>query len=73
MTDTQEQTDGHTKGLYAVEFISSHKGGQHTNGPDYGVVRVTDGDGNAVEVQTRPRLHAHQAKELAISVLELLA
>jgi len=57
---------------YAIEFISSHKGGQHTNGPDYGVVRATDVDGNAVEVQTRPRRHAHEARELAITLLELL-
>ena len=57
---------------YAFEFISSHKGGQHTNGPDYGVVRVTDMDGNAVEVRTRPRRVGHQARELAISLLDLL-
>lgn len=57
---------------YTVEFISSHKGGQHTNGPDYGVIRVSDFDGNAVEIQTRPRRSGHQAREMAFALLGLL-
>jgi hypothetical protein len=59
-------------GPYAVEFITSHKGGQHTNGPDYGVIRVTDTDGNAVEIQTRPTRRPAEARETAITLLELL-
>lgn len=55
-------------------FISSHKGGQHTNGPDYGVVRCEHGlTGNAVEIQTHSRMRQHQARDLAISLLELAA
>lgn len=55
-------------------FITSHKGGQHTNGPDYGVLRCEHGlTGNAVELQTTPRLRQHQAREIAVTLLELAA
>lgn len=53
-------------------FISSHKGGQHTNGPDYGILRCEHGlTGNAVEIQTHSRLRQAEARELAMALLEM--
>lgn len=53
-------------------FITSHKGGQHTNGPDYGVVRGEHGlTGNAVEIQTRPGMYQHLVRDLIVTLLEM--
>ena len=56
-------------------FVSSHaKGGQHTNGPDYGIVTgQCDLLGLRVEVQTFQRLNQHKARDLIISLMELAA
>ena len=56
-------------------FVSSqNKGGQHTNGPDYGIVTgQCDLLGLRVEVQTFQRLNQHKARELIISLMELAA
>lgn len=53
-------------------FISSHKGGQHTNGPDYGVVTAEhELAGVKVEIQTNSRVRSRDARELARNLIEL--
>lgn len=54
-------------------FISSHaKGGQHTNGPDYGIVTVEDElAGIKIEIQTHSRFRSSEARDLAVSLIEL--
>lgn len=53
-------------------FISSRKGGQHTNGPDYGVVTAEHGlAGVKVEIQTSRQLAPHKARELASTLVEM--
>lgn len=55
-------------------FVSSHKGGQHTNGPDYGVVTgECELLGLRIEVQTFQRLNQHKARDLIISLIECAA
>lgn len=58
--------------LIKYGFISSHKGGQHTNGPDYGVVTAEhELAGVKVEVQTCSRLGPHKARMLCQDLVEL--
>lgn len=53
-------------------FASSHKGGQHTNGPDYGtVVAEHEVAGVKVEIQTSRRFGPHEARELESSLISL--
>lgn len=53
-------------------FISSHKGGQHTNGPDYGVVTAEhEVAGVRVEIQTCHRTQPHKARMLAGTLVEM--
>lgn len=53
-------------------FISSHRGGQHTNGPDYGVVTAEhELAGVKVEIQTSRRLDPHKARALAGTLVEM--
>lgn len=48
------------------------KGGQHTNGPDYGVVTAEHGPaGMKIEVQTGPRFGPHKARMLCQDLIEL--
>lgn len=55
-------------------FVSSHKGGQHTNGPDYGVVTgQCDLLGLRVEVQTFSRFGPYKARELILNLMEIAA
>jgi len=54
-------------------FISSHKGGQHTNGPDYGVVQCEHGlTGVVVQIQTRSGFGPHKARDLCMDLIELV-
>ena len=56
-----------------LSFISSHvKGGQHTNGPDYGKVTVRSPEGVYLEIQTHPTLPSHLARQLAIEAVECI-
>lgn len=53
-------------------FISSHKGGQHTNGPDYGIVTAEhEAAGVKIEIQTCPRVQPHKARLLAGTLVEM--
>ena len=53
-------------------FISSRRGGQHTNGPDYGIVTTEhEAAGVRVELQTCPRIHPHKARLLAETLVEM--
>lgn len=53
-------------------FITSHKGGQHTNGPDYGIVTAEhELAGVRVSVQTAPRFGPHKARMLCQDLIEL--
>nr|MCB7500353.1 hypothetical protein [Enterobacter roggenkampii] len=53
-------------------FISTHKGGQHTNGPDYGTVTAEhEVAGVRVEIQTSRRLDPHKARALAGTLVEM--
>lgn len=56
-------------------FLSSHRrGGQHTNGPDYGVVTAeSEVLGVRVEIQTHSRLGPHKARLMAESLIEIAA
>jgi len=59
--------------LIVFGFRSSHaKGGQHTNGPDYGIVT---GDceisGVKVEIQTRPGFGPLKARDLIEMLIDL--
>ena len=64
MTDIRSQVE--------FTFLTSHKGGQHTNGPDYGVIRCEHGlTGVVVEIQTRSRFGPHKARELCLTLIEL--
>ena len=57
-----------------VEFtwLTSRRGGQHTNGPDYGVMRCEHGlTGVVVEIQTRSRMNQHKARDLCLVLIEL--
>lgn len=58
---------------YVFGFISSHaKGGQHTNGPDYGKVTIRhDLAGIYMEVQTHSRLGPHKARDLGVTLVEM--
>lgn len=57
---------------YVFGFISSHKGGQHTNGPDYGKVTIRhDLAGIYIEVQTHSRMTPHKARDLGVTLIEL--
>ena len=54
---------------YTVSYVSdTHgRGGQHTNGPDYGVYRCEhEATKTAVEVHSYQARGAHKARELAI-------
>lgn len=51
---------------------SSHKGGQHTNGPDYGtVVADHEAAGVKIEIQTSRRFGPHKSRELAEALIGL--
>lgn len=53
-------------------FISSNKGGQHTNGPDYGVVTAEhELTGVRIEIQTRNRFGQHAARTLAAALIDI--
>ena len=53
-------------------FLSSHRGGQHTNGPDYGAVTAKhELAGVRVEIQTSQRLNPYKARELAATLVEM--
>lgn len=54
-------------------FRSSHeRGGQHTNGPDYGVVTgECELTGVKVEIQTGPHLRSHKARNLIEALIAL--
>ena len=56
-------------------FITSRgKGGQHTNGPDYGKVTAeNEAFGIRIEIQTCSSFGQHKARDLAASLLELAA
>ena len=59
--------------LIVFGFRSSHgKGGQHTNGPDYGVVTGTcEISGVRVEIQTRSGFGPHKARDLIETLIAL--
>lgn len=60
------------EGVITLGFISSHKGGQHTNGPDYGTVTAEhEAAGVRVEIQTSRRLDPHKARALAGTLVEM--
>ncbi len=53
-------------------FISNHKGGQHTNGPDYGIVTAEhELAGLKVEIQTSRQMPQHKARTLAGTLIEM--
>jgi len=53
-------------------FISSRLGGQHTNGPDYGIVTAEhEAAGVKVEIQTCPRVQPHKARLLAETLVQM--
>lgn len=53
-------------------FISSHRGGQHTNGPDYGIVTAEhELAGVKVEIQTSCRMPPHKTRTLAGALIDL--
>lgn len=53
-------------------FITSHKGGQHTNGPDYGTVTAEhELAGVKVSVQTSRRFGPHKARTLCAALVDL--
>lgn len=53
-------------------FISSHRGGQHTNGPDYGIVTAEhELAGVKIEVQTSRRFRMHEARALCTALVDL--
>lgn len=53
-------------------FISSHRGGQHTNGPDYGVFTAEhELAGVKVEIQTCARMTQHKARDLCRCLVQL--
>lgn len=58
---------------YVFGFISSHaKGGQHTNGPDYGKVTIRhDLAGIYMEIQTRSGFGPHKARDLGLTLVDL--
>jgi len=52
-------------------FISSHaKGGQHTNGPDYGKLTARSLEGVYVEIQTHQGMPPHLARKLATEAVK---
>ncbi len=56
---------------YTITYTSDHlgKGGQHTNGPDYGVYRCEhQATRTAVEVHSYQARGAHRARELALTL-----
>lgn len=58
--------------MIAYGFVTSHKGGQHTNGPDYGTVTAEhELAGVKVSVQTTPRFAPHKARMLCRDLIEL--
>lgn len=59
--------------LIVFGFRSSHaKGGQHTNGPDYGVVTgECELSGVRIELQTRPGFGPHKAREMITGLIAL--
>lgn len=53
-------------------FVSSYKGGQHTNGQDYGtVIAEHEAAGVKVEIQTSRRFGPHKSRELAEALIGL--
>lgn len=53
-------------------FISSHQGGQHTNGPDYGVMTAEhELAGVKIEIQTSRQIPPHKARTLAAALIDL--
>ena len=53
-------------------FVSSYKGGQHTNGPDYGtVIAEHEAAGVKIEIQTSRRFSPHKSRELAEALIGL--
>lgn len=53
-------------------FITSKAGGQHTNGPDYGIVTAEhELAGVKFQVQTAPRFGPHKARALCRSLVNL--
>lgn len=59
-------------GLIKYGFITSHKGGQHTNGPDYGTVTAEhELAGVKIELQTHSRFRSHAAREVAATLIEM--
>jgi protein subunit release factor B len=56
---------------YVITYVSDSygKGGQHTNGPDYGVYRCEhEATKTAVEVHSYQARNAHRARELALTL-----
>ena len=53
-------------------FISNHKGGQHTNGPDYGIETAEhELAGQKEEIQTSRQMPPHKARTLAGTLIEM--
>lgn len=59
---------------FAITYTSDHhgQGGQHTNGPDYGVVRCEHLPTQcAVEVHSYHARSQHRAREIAITLCQM--
>ena len=59
---------------FIVTYISDHvgKGGQHTNGPEFGVYRCEHpATRTAVEIHSYQVRSAHKARELAVTLCEM--
>lgn len=67
-------TDAEMAEAYKLTYVSDTygKGGQHTNGPDYGVMRCThELTQTAVEVHTYHARGAHKAREMALMLCRM--
>ena len=56
---------------YTITYISDHvgKGGQHTNGPEFGVYRCEHpATRTAVEIHSYQARSPHRARELAVTL-----
>jgi hypothetical protein len=59
---------------YVFSYVSHTfgKGGQHTNGPDYGLMTCAHPEtGTAVTIDTRESRGPHRARELALSLCQM--
>lgn len=53
-------------------FITSHRGGQHTNGPDYGVITAKhELAGVRISIQTSAQFGTHKARALCDAMIDL--